>query len=64
MVTLLITAIKTKNNTHLFLVVHKLDNKISYQIKNKTDDKKSRRRIFKGKNSFKLIPRPEESCSN
>ena len=29
-ITLLTTATKTKNNTHLFLVVHMLDNMISY----------------------------------
>ena len=29
-VTLLVTAIKTKNNTHLLLVVHMIDNMISY----------------------------------
>ena len=52
-ITLLITSIKTKNSTHLFPLVHKLDNMISYYIKNKIDHRKDiSSRTFKDKKSF------------
>ena len=60
----LITAFKINNNTYCVLLVYMLDNMIhtNWKIKLIIEDISSR--IFKGKKSFELIARPEESCSD